>query len=107
VRPIVQKAEVIPAAGTDAGRVAAGDPAVLVPRDDGSVSVRVTLHSRFPFGIGGDQEREIGSLDPSVVRIMRPALDGPARLRVRIVEVEPAHVNRNGRRTIYLSIWGA
>ena len=86
--------------------LAAGDTAKLRLENDGAVSVTAITRSRWPFGIGRKRQVVIGKLGDQATEIIRPYLDLDARIRVRIVEIEPPHLNRNHQSGIYISVWG-
>jgi len=66
----------------------------------------VTLPSRWPFGFGRPRRQCLGYLHPEATQMLLPALDIEATLRVRIVEVEPAHARADGVDRISISVWG-
>jgi hypothetical protein len=73
---------------------------------DREIAVVVTFPSILPFGLGRSRRRCLGYLSPEVVDLLMPALEREAVLRVRIVEVEPAHVRADGVDRVSISVWG-
>ncbi|GGC18832.1 hypothetical protein GCM10011363_39360 [Marivita lacus] len=73
---------------------------------DEVVSAYVSLPSRLPFGLGKRRRRRLGVLDMQSSRMLVPALERQAPLRVRVVEIEFPHLNRNRLNTVYISVWG-
>lgn len=73
---------------------------------DHGVAAFVALPSRLPFGIGKPRRRHLGYLDPEIAERIAPAIKKHAILRVRIVEIEPAHVRSDGVDQISISVWG-
>ena len=86
--------------------VAVGTKATLAPRLDGSVDIIVYLPSRWPFGFGTDRAVRAGTLDCRIADLLAPTLEKQSRLRVRVIEVEPAYIRRNAKPAVYISVWG-
>lgn len=86
--------------------VSPGDHVFLVCEADERVAAYVTLPSRLPFGWGKRRTKRLGLLDPQSSRMLMPALERHANLRVRVVEIEFPHLNRNRLNTVYISVWG-
>jgi hypothetical protein len=70
------------------------------------ICVYALLPSRLPFGLGRPHRHCLGFLQPEATKLLLSALDGKARLRVRIVEVEPAHARADGVDSVSISVWG-
>lgn len=86
--------------------VSPGDTVMLLCEADEVVSAYVSLPSRLPFGLGKRRRRRLGVLDMQSSRMLVPALERQAPLRVRVVEIEFPHLNRNRLNTVYISVWG-
>lgn len=71
------------------------------------VAAFVTLPSRLPFGFGQPRRKHLGYLEPEVAKKIAPAIEKQVVLRVRIVEIEPAHARADGIDQISISVWGA
>lgn len=106
MRPLIHKASVDITANTLPSSVSPNDNASLQVEDDGTISVILILLSRLPFGLGKSRRFVAGILGQKATALIRPAILKNARLRVRIVEVEPAHLSRNGKICLYISVWG-
>ncbi|OSQ44328.1 hypothetical protein [Marivita geojedonensis] len=83
-----------------------GDIAHLKAEDDGSVTVYHEKCSGLPFGFGKPGLRRIGKLGPKATALILPALASCAQLRVRIADVEFAHINPTGSCSVSISVWG-
>lgn len=70
------------------------------------IQVYANLPSRWPFGLGKPRRQCLGFLHPEATQLLLPALDVEATLRVRIVEVEPAHARPDGVDRVCISVWG-
>jgi hypothetical protein len=106
MRPLIHKASVDITANTLPSSVSPNDNASLQLEDDGTISVILILLSRLPFGLGKSRRFVAGILGHKATALIRPAILKNARLRVKIVEVEPAHLSRNGKTCLYISVWG-
>lgn len=106
MQPIIQKAEIALEIDPVSAGVSPGDGAMLSLNADATVSVFIERPSRLPFGIGKPRLVPAGKLDAHATDILLPALEQNAELRVRIVEVEPAHLSRSGRVAVFVSVWG-
>ena len=73
---------------------------------DHQVAAFVTLPTRWPFGLGKARFRQLGLLPLKAAEMIKPALERQASLRVRIVEMEPAHARIDGVDQVSLSVWG-
>jgi hypothetical protein len=56
--------------------------------------------------LGGPVELVVGYLGQQATEILWPALESYAHLRVRIVEIEPAHLSPSGNASPFISVWG-
>jgi len=70
------------------------------------ILIYASLPSKWPFGLGRSRRKCLGYLHPEATELLLPALDREAMLRVRIVEVEPAHVRADGVDRVSISVWG-
>ena len=106
MQPLIHKASVhlfakkLPASAT------LGDPIRLILNDDGIITVMLAVPSRLPFGLGPSRDFLAGKLGDQASALLKPALQIAAHLRLRIVEIEPAHLNKNGQSKLYISVWG-
>lgn len=87
--------------------LAPGQAVELALDPDYMVAVFVHLPSRLPFGLGKPRRKHLGYLEPDVAEWIAPALERQVALRVRIVEIEPAHARTDGLDQILVSVWGA
>ncbi|MBM2324174.1 MULTISPECIES: hypothetical protein [Marivita] len=106
MQPIIHKAAIALNLNPVSAGISPSDPTFLVLNLDMSVSVFVERPSRLPFGFGKSRLVLAGKLGARATDIVRPALERKADLRVRIIEVEPAHLSRSGRAAIFVSVWG-
>ena len=106
MQPLIHKASVHLTSDRLPSSVSLGDVANLRLRNDDTIIVTLDLPSRLPFGLGESSEFVLGTLGQQARDFLKPALQRAAHLRVRIVEFEPAHLSRNGRTRIYISVWG-
>ena len=83
-----------------------GQPVELECHAERKLAVLVTLPSRWLFGLGRPKRRVLGYLHPEASAILMPAIEKFATLRVRIVEIEPAHARTGGVDQISISVWG-
>ena len=93
----------IPIRGSD---MAPGHAVELALDPDYIVAAFVKLPSRLPFGLGRPRRKHLGYLEPEVAEKIAPAIEKQALLRVRIVEIEPAHARPDGVDQISISVWG-
>lgn len=82
------------------------DEVSLYLQQDGQIIVTYMVSSRLPFGLGGPVELVLGYLGNQATAILRPALERYAYLRVRIVEILPAHLSASGNASLFISVWG-
>ena len=87
-------------------KISLGDVAQLRSEPDGVVTVYVERKSRLPFGLGKTSYLRVGTLGPKASAFIRPALDKRVPLRVRVVEVEIAHLSPKAENSISISVWG-
>jgi hypothetical protein len=93
----------MPIRGSGIGPGQAVELEVIAKRE---IVVIAMLPSIWPFGLGRSRRRCLGYLYPEAVDLLLPALEREAVLRVRIVEVEPAHVRADGVDRVAISVWG-
>ena len=106
MQPLIHKASVHLTAKTLPASVTPGDPVRLRLGDDGIITVILIIPSRLPFGLGRSREFLAGKLGKQATALLKPALQVSAHLRLRIVEIEPAHLSLNRRSKLYISVWG-
>lgn len=106
MRPLIHKASVRLSAPELAKNVSLGDPLTLRCEDGEKITVIWEAPSRLPFGIGKERSCRLGSLGDRATAILKNAVVRKARLRVRIVEIEPAHVRTSGHTRLFISVWG-
>jgi len=97
MQPLIHKASVHLTADKLPPSISPGDAVDLRLQDDGTIMAILALPPRFPFGLGTSREFVAGTLGQRASDLLRPALEKAAHLRVRIVEIEPAHLSRNGQ----------
>ena len=86
--------------------VTLGQTVHLKCEKDHRVAVFVKLPLRWTFGLGGTRLRQLGYLPVEAAKFVTPALERQAVLRVRIVELEPAHARAEGVDQVCVSVWG-
>jgi hypothetical protein len=106
MQPIIHKAAIALDLNPVSVGISPGDRAVLSLNSDTTISVFVERPSRLPFGLGKPRVVLLGMLGARATDILLPALNRKADFRVRIIEVEPAHISRTGRASVYVSVWG-
>ena len=106
MQPIIHKAAIALDLNPVSVGISPGDRAVLSLNSDTTISVFVERPSRLPFGLGKPRVVLVGTLGARATDILLPALKRKADFRVRIIEVEPAHISRTGRTSVYVSVWG-
>lgn len=106
MQPIIHKAAIALETSQLSVGISPGDRAQLVPNPDATISVFVEKTSRLPFGVGKPKLVLIGKLGVRATEILHSALERKAGFRVRIIEVEPAHLSRTGTASVYISVWG-
>ncbi|WP_131821887.1 hypothetical protein [Salipiger marinus] len=86
--------------------LAPNSPVELYPQADGTVVAFARRPSRrFPFW-GEARPVRIGVLNEEVAMLLSPVLEAGITLRVRIVELHPAHLTTDQRARISVSVWG-
>lgn len=106
MQPIIHKAAIALDLNPVSVGISPGDRALLSLNSDTTISVFVERPSRLPFGLGKPRVVLVGTLGARATDILSPALERKADFRVRIIEVEPAHLSRTGRASVYVSVWG-
>jgi len=86
--------------------VGLGDPVQLIPEDQTDVAAYVSLPSRLPFGLGKPRAIRLGYLDSQASALLMPAFAKATPLRVRIVEIQAAHLRKDGTDRVSISVWG-
>ena len=86
--------------------VALGQTVHLKCDQDRRVAAFVKLPARWFFGLGKTKLRQLGYLHLEAAELIAPALERQAQLRVRIVELEPAHARVAGVDQVCVSVWG-
>ncbi|PZX41212.1 hypothetical protein LY56_02415 [Roseinatronobacter thiooxidans] len=86
--------------------VTLGQTVHLKCEKDHRVAAFVKLPVRWTFGLGGTRLRQLGYLPVEAAEFVTPALERHAVLRVRIVELEPAHARTEGVDQVCVSVWG-
>jgi hypothetical protein len=87
-------------------RLGLGEAVVLVHDNASEVAVMAMLPSRLPFGLGRLRKVKLGYLGEHTKALLMPALELGAQLRVRIVELDAAHLRTDGCDRIAISVWG-
>jgi len=106
MQPLIHKASVHLTANNLPSSISPGDVVHLRLQDNGAITAILVLPSRLPFGLGRSRELVAGTLGQRASDLLKPALETAAHLRVRVVEMEPAHLSRNGQSRLYISVWG-
>jgi hypothetical protein len=106
MQPLIHKASVNLTTDKLPKAASPGDAVNLYLQEDGKVVATLMMPSRLPFGLGGPVELVLGYLGHQATKILRPALERYAHLRVRIVEIEPAHLSSSGNASLFISVWG-
>jgi hypothetical protein len=83
-----------------------GDPVQLILEEQADVAAYVSLPSRLPFGLGKPRVVRLGDLNSQASALLSPALAKATPLRVRIVEIQAAHLNMDGVDQVSISVWG-
>jgi len=83
-----------------------GQTVELIQHPEDKLAVFVTLPSRWPFGLGKSRRQHLGYLHPEATGILLPAIARATPLRMRIVEIEPAHARIDGVDRVCISVWG-
>ena len=106
MQPLIHKASVNLTANKLPLGVSLNDAVILCLNDDGKITAILTLPSRLPFGIGKPRKIALGTLGQHATILIKPALETSAYLRVRVVEIEPAHLSLDGKNRLQISVWG-
>ena len=106
MQPLIHKASVNLTTDKLPKAASPGDAVSLCGQKDGKIIATYMVPSRWPFGLGGPVELVLGYLGHQATEILRPALERDAHLRVRIVEIEPAHLSPSGNASLFISVWG-
>lgn len=87
--------------------LAPNSPVELRLQANGTVVAFACRTSRWiPFFLGEARPVRIGVLTEDAAMLARPALETGVVLRVRIVELHPAHLTTDRRARISVSVWG-
>ncbi len=78
----------------------------LCPQADHTVAAYVRRPPRWPSLFGASRPVRIGFLDEAAETLLRSAFEAGIALRVRIVELDPAHLTDDRRARISVSVWG-
>ena len=81
-------------------------PVELRPQADGTVAAFARRPSGWASMVWGERPVRIGMLTEDAAMLARPALETGIVLRVRIVELHPAHLTTDRRVRISVSVWG-
>lgn len=106
MEPLIHKASVCLTGSMLSAPATPGDAVQLHLAVSGEIEVVLTVPSRLPFGLGKPREFLLGRLGPQATDFLRPLVERSAHLRVRIVEIEPAHLRRDGQDRLFISVWG-
>jgi hypothetical protein len=83
-----------------------GDAVRLVPEGNDDVAAYFIVPSRLPFGFGKSRLVRAGYLGNQAKALLMPALEKNAPLRVRVVDLEAAHLSSVGKDSVSISVWG-
>jgi hypothetical protein len=86
--------------------LAPNSPVELRLQADGAVVAYARRPSRWLTLLGLSRPVRIGGLSEEVGDLLRPILDAGTPLRVRIVELHPAHLRADRKARISVSVWG-
>jgi hypothetical protein len=87
--------------------LAPNSPVALRLQADGTVAAFAQRPSSWLTRFGLSRPGRIGVLDEEAGDILRPIMDTGATLRVRIVEIQQAHLAVDRQPRISISVWGA
>ena len=87
--------------------LAPNSPVELRLQADGTVAAYARRPSGWASVFWGERPVRIGMLTEDAAMLVRPALETGIVLRVRIVELHPAHLTTDRRARISVSVWGA
>lgn len=106
MQPLFHKASVHLTIDTLPKTASPGEAVTIYLQENGKIVVTYMVSSRLPFGLGGPIEVVLGYLGHQATAMLRPALERNAHLRVRIVEIQPAHLSSSGNASLFISVWG-
>jgi hypothetical protein len=86
--------------------LAPNSPVELRLEPDGAVLAFARRPSRWIPFLGDAPPVRIGALTEDAAILLRPVLETDIVLRVRIVELQPAHLTTDRRARISVSVWG-
>jgi len=86
--------------------LAPNNPIELRVQADGTVAAFARRPPRWMSLFGEARPVRIGLLTEEAGGILRPAFEAGSTLRVRIVELHPAHLTADHRARISVSVWG-
>jgi hypothetical protein len=86
--------------------LAPNSPVELRPQADGTVVAFARRPSGWTSVFWGERSVRIGMLNEDAAMLVRTALGTGIALRVRIVELHPAHLTTDRRARISVSVWG-
>lgn len=81
-------------------------PVELRPQADGSVAAFAPSPSRWTSLFWRERPVRIGTLNEDAAMLVCSALEAGTVLRVRIVELRPAHLTADRRVRMSVSVWG-
>jgi len=106
MRPLIHKASIELTAPDQANNVSLGDALTLHLQEDGKIYVVRSSPPKLPIWISKSRESILGHLGDQATELLKNAVAQEARLRVRIIEIEPAYLRISGGARIYISVWG-
>jgi len=89
------------------GWLAPNSPVELCLQADGTVAAFARRPSGWTSVFWGERPVRIGMLTEDAAMLARPALETNIVLRVRIVELHPAHLTTDRQARISVSVWGS
>ncbi len=87
-------------------RICLGDPIELVRDEKDELAAIAKLPTSMPFGLGWGRHKRLGYLGAQAKATLLPAIEINSPLRVRIVEIESAHLCAARADRISVSVWG-
>ncbi|MCL1629484.1 hypothetical protein M3N55_12155 [Roseibaca sp. V10] len=87
--------------------LAPNSPVELHSQADGTVAAFAQRPSGWLTRFGLSRPVRIGVLNEAAGDLLRPILDVRTPLRIRIVELQPAHLAADRRARISVSVWGS
>ena len=79
----------------------------LRPQADGTVAAFARRPSGWASVFLGERPVRIGLLNEDAAMLVRPVLETDIALRVRVVELHPAHLTADRRARISVSVWAS